>query len=424
MMTAGIRARLIAFVVLSAVGIVYVAGNYLGLVDRILGRGITVHATLPDSGGLFVGSEVTYRGAKVGKVSDMRVIPDGLLVDMKLEDGTRVPQDSPVFVNNLSAVGEQYIDFVPEDGKGPFAQEGFTFHGDEDSLPVGEDEVLVKLDAFVNSVDKENLSAVIKELGDLFNDTGRPLQKLIDGGSEFVEVASAHTEETIKLLDQGLKVLRTQQGQSENIKAFSRDLSALTGVLKRSDSNLRTILEMTPEAATQIDGLLQDLEPTIPVLLANMITTSQVAVNHLDGIEQLLVSFPLAVASGFTGTPGDGWGHVNIQLAQSPGPCRGEGYMPVTEWRRGDQLNDTAVYPAQCLNPGKSVQRGSLFAPGRTQGANSTGKAYRGSYDPVTGLADGAMDQEGNQVSVHSPQNLSVLGNDSWKWLLVGPVAD
>ena len=47
---------------LSAVGIVYMAGTYLGLVDRVLGRGITVHATLPTSGGLFEGSEVTYRG--------------------------------------------------------------------------------------------------------------------------------------------------------------------------------------------------------------------------------------------------------------------------------------------------------------------------------------------------------------------------
>ncbi|HEY9563030.1 MAG TPA: MlaD family protein [Nocardioides sp.] len=423
-MTRGIKIRLMAFVVLSAVGIVYVTANYLGLVDRVLGRGITVHATLPNSGGLFVGSEVTYRGAKVGKVSDMKVTKEGLLVDMKIEDGYRIPKDSPVQVHNLSAVGEQYIDFLPEDGDGPYADEGYTFRGTKDSLPVGEDEVLIKLDAFVNSVDKDNLSSFIKELGAMFKDTGRPLQKLIDSGSEFIDVASAHTQETIKLLDTGLKVLETQQGQSENIKAFSRDLASLTEVLKNKDGDLRKILQLTPEAATEIDGLLQDLEPTLPVLLANMITTSQVAVNHLDGIEQLLVSFPLAVAGGFTGTPGDGWGHVNIQLAQSPGPCRGEGYMPATEWRRGDELGDTAVYPAKCLNPGKSVQRGSVFAPGRSQGANSTGKSYRGTYNPSTGEVDGAMDKDGNPISVHSPQNLSVLGNDSWKWLLVGPVAD
>src|SRR3546814_13290437 len=94
---------------------------------------------------------------------------------------------------------------------------------------------------------------------------------------EFIDVASAHTQETIKLLDTGLKVLETQQGQSENIKAFSRDLASLTEVLKNKDGDLRKILQLTPEAATEIDGLLQDLEPPRPVLLANMITTSQLA---------------------------------------------------------------------------------------------------------------------------------------------------
>ena len=46
----GTRIRIFAFVVLSAVGIVYITASYLGFVDRVLGRGITVHATLPDVG--------------------------------------------------------------------------------------------------------------------------------------------------------------------------------------------------------------------------------------------------------------------------------------------------------------------------------------------------------------------------------------
>ncbi len=57
-MRRGIKVRLLAFVVLSAVGLLYVGGSYLGVVDRILGRGYTVHVLLPQSGGLFEGCEV------------------------------------------------------------------------------------------------------------------------------------------------------------------------------------------------------------------------------------------------------------------------------------------------------------------------------------------------------------------------------
>ena len=77
-MTKAVRARLVLFVILSAVGIVYITGNYLGFVDKVMGRGFTVQATLPDSGGLYEGSSVTYRGVKIGKVAKMTPADEGL----------------------------------------------------------------------------------------------------------------------------------------------------------------------------------------------------------------------------------------------------------------------------------------------------------------------------------------------------------
>src|SRR4051794_22667479 len=99
-MRRGIKVRLLAFVLLSAMGIIYVGASYLGFVDQALGRGYTVHVLLPESGGLYQGSEVTYRGVKIGKVSAMDVDADGLRVDVALEDDAHVPASSPVFVHN------------------------------------------------------------------------------------------------------------------------------------------------------------------------------------------------------------------------------------------------------------------------------------------------------------------------------------
>ena len=131
-MTRGIKTRLLAFLVLSAVGVVYVAGSYLGFVDRILGRGYTIHATLPGSGGLFEGSEVTYRGFKVGKVDSVSVDGRGIKLDLAIDEGTEIPKDSPIYVHNLSAVGEQYLDIEPHDGQGPYLEDGDTIAGSQD----------------------------------------------------------------------------------------------------------------------------------------------------------------------------------------------------------------------------------------------------------------------------------------------------
>ena len=237
----GTRIRIAAFLVLSAVGIVYITASYLGFIDTLLGRGLTVHATLPTSGGLYEGSEVTYRGVKIGKVSQMNATSDGVTVDLALEEGTELPKDAPMYVHNLSAVGEQYLDFEPADDKPPYAEDGDTLHGNAASLPVDEGALLVELNAFVGSVDKEKLRTVVRELGTMFHDTGRPLQQLLDNGSTFIDEASAHTVETRALLDDGLIVLQTQEGESENIRSFSHDLARITKSLSSTNRSASSV---------------------------------------------------------------------------------------------------------------------------------------------------------------------------------------
>ena len=419
-MTRGIKARLVAFVILSAVGIVYIAASYLGFVDKVLGRGITVEATLPTSGGLFEGSEVTYRGVKIGKVSKMTPTGEGVALALALEEGTELPLDSPMFVHNLSAVGEQYLDFEPPDDEGPYASNGSKLRGTAASLPVDEADLLVELDAFVGSVDKESLKTVVEELGLLFDDTGEPLQRMLDNGDRFVDEASAHTDVTIALLDRLRVVLGTQQDKEADIRSFSRDLRLITRALRDSDADLRTVLTDTPGAAREVQALIEDLEPTIPILLGNAISVQQVAVAHLRGLEQLLVTFPRVIAGGFTGTTEDGYGHVNLQFANDRGPCTA-GYKPKREWRQGNDLTDGPIYPARCARYDQTY-RGFNYSPGTSANPNP-GRVAFGYYDPRSGMSDSMVDEQGNPVRWGSPP-VSMLGEDAWKWMLVGPVVD
>ncbi len=418
-MIRGTKIRIAAFLVLSAVGIVYITASYLGFIDRVLGRGITVHATLPTSGGLYEGSEVTYRGVKIGKVSKMTATRDGVTLDLALKEGTELPKDSPMYVHNLSAVGEQYLDFEPPDDKGPYVEAGDTLAGSADSMPVDEGELLIELNSFVSSVDKQNLQVLVRELGTMFQNTGESLQVLLDNGSTFIHEASAHTAETRALLDDGLTVLQTQEGEGENIRAFSSDLAKITESLKDSDADLRTTLSDTPATARELDKLLIDLEPTLPVLLANATSVSQIGLTHVAGLEQLLVVFPRVIAGGFTGTTPDGYGHVNLQYDNSVGPCT-KGYKPTNQWRPPSDLSDGPIFQAKCTAGPPYVQRGTPYSPDGRYG--NPGAAYRGTYDPTSGIIDGVVDVNGNPVHLGDQGNLSVLGDDSWKWLLVGPV--
>lgn len=419
-MTADIKRRLIAFAILSAVGIVYVAASYLGFVDKVLGRGYELHAELPESGGLYVGSPVTYRGVQVGEVSKVTPTEDGIHIDMAMEEDARIPEDSPFYVHNLTAVGEQYLDFEPVNDDAPAATEGHTFRGTAASLPVDEGDLLVQLDDFVNSVDQPSLKKAVAELGAMFRDTGRPLETLLDSGATFIDEASRHQEATQDLLRSGLTVLTTQKEQGENIRALARNLKLLTGSLRNADQDLRTMLQGTPGAIREVTGLLDDLSPTMPVLLGNLITDNSVVLSHIEGVEQLLVTFPRVIQSGFSGTPEGGWGRISLQTDNSVGPCR-EGYLKPGEWRRPDITTDAPTADVRCASGAPFNMRGANFAPGPTPLPPE--RAWRGSYDPRTGQVYGA--RSGGDVTVArlaDQGDLSSFGGDSWKWLVISPV--
>ncbi|NHA00487.1 MCE family protein [Nocardioides sp. W3-2-3] len=91
--------------------------------------------SLPDAGGLFVNSEVTYRGVQVGEVTDMDATAKGVDVTVEIKSGAPdIPADSTVQVRNRSAIGEQYLDLQGNDSKDLLA-DGDRLHGGEDALP-------------------------------------------------------------------------------------------------------------------------------------------------------------------------------------------------------------------------------------------------------------------------------------------------
>jgi phospholipid/cholesterol/gamma-HCH transport system substrate-binding protein len=404
-MTRGIKNRLIAFLVLSAVGIVYVAASYLGLVDKVTGRGLSVHADLPTSGGLFVGSEVTYRGVKVGQVSGMDVTPSGVRLTLALKDGTKIPTSSPFYVHNLSAVGEQYLDFEPTTKAGPYAAQGTLFKGTSASLPEATDDLLVKINGLVSSLNQTDVSTVVSELGTMFDGTADPLRRMVDSGTALVAAAKANQEETVQLLTSGRTVLATQQANAGNLRSAVTTLADLTGTLKDSDKDLRTIIQGGTPAVQEINSLLQGLAPTLPVFIGNLVTVNQVATARLNALEQTLVTFPAVISSGFTGTPGDGYGHINLQLNYDVPACTA-GYLPPAKWRPATDLADTPTYPAKCLSGSPYNLRGSKYAP---QPSSVTGSAYRVSpYDARTGRVN-----ENLTMGRHT-----VFGDNSWLYLL------
>ena len=101
----------VAVVVVLVLCVTYLFGSVLN--QPLTSRPIQVTVMLGNTGGLFEGSAVTYRGVKVGKVEDITITREGVRAEIRLNNGTEVPTDSIARVRSLSPVGEQYLDFQP-----------------------------------------------------------------------------------------------------------------------------------------------------------------------------------------------------------------------------------------------------------------------------------------------------------------------
>lgn len=390
-MSRSVKIRLLAFLALAAVGVFYVTANFLGFVDQIRGRNADVVATLPGSGGLYVGSAVNYRGVKVGSVHKMEVTQDGVRATLRLEPDVEVPKNADIEVRNLSAVGEQYLNFIPSSVDGPYLADGDRVSADAEALPQSTDELLTSLSLFTDSVDPNELRTVVKELGTAFRGNDQNLRDIIESGTTLIDDAVANEDDTVSLLQSGQSVLSTQAAHQDDIRAFSRGLSDVAESLKTSDPQLRSILQGGPQTLKQVQSLIDGMEPLLPVFLSNLTTVNEVFTARLPALEQVLVTFPRVVAGGFTGTPGDGYGHLNMQFAYTTPACR-EGYKPPDKWVPGTTLKTPPAYPAKCEDP--RAQPGYTGADAISQRGVNMVPPPAGlpttvaPYDPKTGRAD------------------------------------
>ncbi len=426
MITKGVKAQLIAFAAITALGMSYVGARYAGLADRVLSSGYTVRAAFPESGGIFTGAEVTYRGVPVGRVGALRLTsPSGVSADLHIQGGPSIPSDTLAVVADRSAVGEQYVDLQPRTGGGPYLHNGSTIARRDTRVPLSTTELMLSLDRLVGSVDKQDLRTTVAELGKAFAGTGPDLVRLVDSGNALVDTASGSLPQTISLIDNSRTVLKTQADEGSAIRSFSHDLASLTDQLKNSDKDVRGLLDAGTSASGELDSLLLDNRAALPVLLGNLVSGGQIMVARLPGLEQTLVTFPVVVAGSFTVLPGDGTTHFGMVLnAGDPPPCR-QGYN--TQWR---DPSDTSQRPgntsARCALPrgSSSSVRGAQNAPGPGDSAD-TGQAnqssYLAPYAPQTGSASGP---DGQHIEIGSTGGEQTLfGKESWQWLLVGPMA-
>ena len=156
------RNTLIILAALTLLGAVYMA---VGVLDISPTKQVTrLTLLLNTSGGLLPTSEVTMRGIKIGRVTGIRTTTTGLAVSIDVDRAHPVPANSPISIENLSAAGEQYIDFKPKYIAPPYFSDGAVIPPDRVAPMVTGSDLFTKANALVSALNPDYAHAVVSNI--------------------------------------------------------------------------------------------------------------------------------------------------------------------------------------------------------------------------------------------------------------------
>ncbi|PQP49569.1 MCE family protein, partial [Mycolicibacterium austroafricanum] len=251
---------------------------------------------LPETGGLYPRGNVTYRGVEVGEVKSVQLTDTGVEAVLSLNDNVEIPANLEAEVHSVSSVGEQFVQLLPRSADGPVLKDGDVIPINRTTVPTDINGVLDATNAGLEAIPQENLQTVIDEAYTAVGGLGPELRRLVTGSTALAIDARKNLESLTTLIDQSKPVLDSQTETGDSIQAWAANLASISGQLQSQDPAVAGILDKGPGGAEEVRALFDRLQPTLPIVLANLVSIGEVAVTYQPSLEQLLVLLPQGTA--------------------------------------------------------------------------------------------------------------------------------
>jgi phospholipid/cholesterol/gamma-HCH transport system substrate-binding protein len=335
-MTRFVRIQLTVFVIAAIIGLGLNIFEYMQA-PTLLGVGrLTVKLELPNAGGLYRFANVSLRGVQIGKVTAVDFTRRGAEATLSLDVSPRIPADLRAEVRSVSAVGEQYVDLIPRADSPPYLHDGSVIAATDAVLPQPAGPLLDQVSALVASIPKDKIGGLLDESYKGFNGSGFAFGSLVDSSSRLTGELNGVAEQSRTLVEDSRPLLDSQADTTDATRRWARSLAGITGQLTTDDPQVRSLLRTGPDFAAEVSRLLNQVKPTLPILLANLTTIGQIAVTYNPSLRQALVLQPPLTsqeqATDVTHNPvGYPLGDVSFTLNDPP-PCT-VGFLPLSQWR-------------------------------------------------------------------------------------------
>jgi len=293
MLSRRILSQLAIFIVISVTGGSIMAFGYMALPNLLFGVGrYEVTMQLPETGGLYKNGNVTYRGVEVGRVQDVSLTRGGAAAVLSLKSGIDIPGDLDAQVHSQSAIGEQFVALVPRNGDSPPLKSGDVIPIERTVIPPDISDLLDATNRGLQAIPGDALRTAVGEAFVAVGGLGPEIARIVKGSNSLAIEAGENVGSLATLIDQSKPLLDTQIETGDAIQRWAANLAGVTEQLHAQDAAVAELIRTGPSGVDQGRQLFDRLQPTLPIVLANLVSVGGVAVTYQPNLEQLLVLLP------------------------------------------------------------------------------------------------------------------------------------
>jgi phospholipid/cholesterol/gamma-HCH transport system substrate-binding protein len=295
------KIQLLIFAIVTVLGGAFVGGRYAQIDRLVVDKSFPVTAQFKDSGGIFAGAQVTYRGIPVGKVGKLEFQDNGVQATLDIEDSSpKISRDVVAVVANKSAIGEQFVDLQPRTNSPPYLVKGSSITQRNTRIPIDTTTLLIDINDLVSSVNTESLRTVVDELGQAFEGTGQDLSTILDTSTEFIDAADENIDVTRSLINDSNSVLQTQIDKQGELSTFSKNLALLSDTLVDADPDLRRLLDKGSVSARTLRQVVDENSEDLGNAINDLVTANRPLSANVLGLQATFILYPFLLEGSFS----------------------------------------------------------------------------------------------------------------------------
>lgn len=222
----------------------------------LIGGGDTFRAAFSEAGGLMAGDDVRIAGVKVGKVQDVDLDGDHVVVDFKVTEPASFGTQTAASVRMKTLLGQKYLALEPA-GPGQLEQDS-EIPLDRTVSSYDIVNAFSDLATTTERIDTGQLATSLSTLATEFKDSPEDVRAALDGLSRLSRTIASRDVELKKLLASANSVSGTVAERNQAIESIIKNADLLLVELEARREDIHTLFVNTSAMSQQVTGLVRD----------------------------------------------------------------------------------------------------------------------------------------------------------------------